>query len=88
MFARHPRLVALIAHLGCPEYAGFVDHAERYERVGLDTTMALTDFFEEMAPVPRDLYPRLRDLGLAGKVFCWAPTSPTSPTRTPTSWRP
>ena len=29
----------------------------------LDTTMAFTDFFEEMAPFPRDLLPRLRDLG-------------------------
>jgi len=35
----------------------------------LDTTMALTDFFEALAPVPPDLYPRLRDLGLAGKVL-------------------
>jgi predicted TIM-barrel fold metal-dependent hydrolase len=69
VLARHPRLVALIAHLGCPEYAGFVGLAERYERVGLDTTMALTDFFEELAPVPTDLYPRLHDLGLAGKVL-------------------
>jgi predicted TIM-barrel fold metal-dependent hydrolase len=31
--------------------------------------MALTDFFEEMAPFPAALRPRLRDLGLAGKVL-------------------
>ena len=31
--------------------------------------MAFTDFFEQMAPFPPDLRPRLRDLGLAGKVL-------------------
>jgi hypothetical protein len=69
VLARHPRLAAIVAHLGCPEYADFVALAERYERVALDTTMAWTDFFEELAPVPRDLYPGLRDLGHAGKVL-------------------
>ena len=43
--------------------------AERHERVCLDTTMAFTDFFESEAPYPRDLLPRLRDLGLAGRVL-------------------
>jgi len=37
--------------------------------VHLATTMAFTDFFEEMAPFPRQLRPRLRDLGDAGKVL-------------------
>jgi predicted TIM-barrel fold metal-dependent hydrolase len=67
--ARHPRLAMITAHLGAPEYQGFLDLAERYERVALDTTMALTDFFEEMAPFPPALRGRLRDLGLAGKVL-------------------
>jgi predicted TIM-barrel fold metal-dependent hydrolase len=67
--ARHPRLAMISAHLGAPEYEGFIDLAERYERVALDTTMALTDFFEELAPFPRALSGRLHDLGLAGKVF-------------------
>jgi len=66
---RHPKLVAVIAHLGAPEYADFLDLAERYERVSLDTTMAFTRFFESQAPFPRELLPRLRDLGLAGKVL-------------------
>jgi uncharacterized protein len=66
---RHPRLTLITAHLGAPEYAAFVDLAERYERAGLDTTMALTDFFEEAAPFPTELRPRLRELGLAGKVL-------------------
>jgi predicted TIM-barrel fold metal-dependent hydrolase len=67
--ARHPRLAMITAHLGEPEYEGFIELAERYERVGLDTTMALTDFYEELAPFPAALRPRLRDLGLAGKVL-------------------
>jgi hypothetical protein len=69
VLARHPRLVAVIAHLGAPEYAAFFDLAERYERVALDTTMAFTDFFDQFAPFPAALRPRLRDLGLAGKVL-------------------
>jgi hypothetical protein len=67
--ARHPRLAIIIAHLGAPEYQGFLALAERYERVRLDTTMALTDFFEQMAPFPPAERPRLRELGLAGKVL-------------------
>jgi predicted TIM-barrel fold metal-dependent hydrolase len=67
--ARFPRLTAVIAHLGSPEYAGFLDLADRYPRVHLDTTMAFTDFFNEVAPVPASLLPRVRDLGLAGRVL-------------------
>jgi hypothetical protein len=65
---RHPRLRAVIAHLGAPEYREFLDIAERYDDVALDTTMAFTDFALNGAPFPGDLLPRLRDLGLAGKV--------------------
>jgi predicted TIM-barrel fold metal-dependent hydrolase len=63
VLARHPRLTAVIAHLGAPEYAEFLGLAERFERVHLDTTMAFTGFFEAMAAYPADLLPRLRDLG-------------------------
>ena len=69
VLARHPRLAMVAAHLGAPEYQGFVELTERYERAALDTTMALTDFFEESAPFPPSLRGRLRDLGLAGKVL-------------------
>ncbi len=68
LLRRHPRLTLVLAHLGAPEYDGFLSIAEDHERVHLDTTMAFTDFFEEMAPFPRALLPRLRDLGEAGKV--------------------
>ena len=70
LLARHPRLALVVAHAGAPEYEEFLELAERHERVGLDTTMAFTDFFDEMgAPYPDALLPRLRDLGLGGKVF-------------------
>ena len=69
LLARHPRLRLVIAHAGAPEYAEFLALAERHERVALDTTMAFTPFFEEMGGAyPDDLLPRLRDLGLAGRV--------------------
>jgi hypothetical protein len=60
---RHPSLVAVVAHMGSPEYAEFLEVAARYPRVHLDTTMAFTDFFEESAPFPKDLLVRLADLG-------------------------
>ena len=70
LLARHPRLRLVIAHAGAPEYADFLRLAETHERVGLDTTMAFTDFFEEMGGAyPPELLPRLRDLGLAGRVY-------------------
>ncbi|UAL29089.1 amidohydrolase [Nocardioides rotundus] len=70
LLARHPRLRLVIAHAGAPEYCEFLKLAERHDLVGLDTTMAFTDFFSEMGGAyPADLLPRLRDLGLAGKVF-------------------
>ena len=62
VLARHPRLTAVIAHMGMPEYADFLDLAERYDRVHLDTTMAFTDFTDARMPWPRSLSPRLVDL--------------------------
>ena len=60
---RHPTLTAVIAHMGAPEYEPFLAMAEEFPRVHLDTTMAFTSFFEADAPYPRELFPRLRDLG-------------------------
>jgi predicted TIM-barrel fold metal-dependent hydrolase len=67
LMQRHPALTVVVAHLGAPEYVDFLGIAETYERVHLDTTMAFTDFFEEMAAFPRELLPRLADL--ADKVL-------------------
>ncbi|WP_137994467.1 amidohydrolase family protein [Streptomyces vilmorinianum] len=63
LLARHPRLRLIVAHMGMPEYADFLDLAERYEGVHLDTTMAFTDFSERLAPFPAAELPRLRELG-------------------------
>jgi hypothetical protein len=62
VLARHPRLVAVVAHMGMPEYAEFLDLARAYERVHLDTTMAFTDFTEARMPFPPGLLPALADL--------------------------
>jgi hypothetical protein len=59
---RHPRLTAVVAHMGMPEYAEFLDLADRYDRVHLDTTMAFTDFTEQRMPYPPALRPRLLEL--------------------------
>ncbi len=63
VLARHPRLRLVVAHMGMPEYAEFLDLAQRYEGVFLDTTMAFTAFSEALAPFPRAELPRLADLG-------------------------
>jgi cytosine/adenosine deaminase-related metal-dependent hydrolase len=60
---RFPGMRLVIAHLGMPEYAAFLDLAQRHNGVHLDTTMAFTDFAERRAPFPADLRPRLVDLG-------------------------
>ena len=62
VLARFPRLGAIIAHLGAPEYADFLDLAEHFDNVRLDTTMVFTDFFDVDAPYPPDLLDRLADL--------------------------
>jgi predicted TIM-barrel fold metal-dependent hydrolase len=69
LLERHTRLTAVLAHMGAPDYEEFIAIAEDFERAHLDTTMAFTDFFEEMAPFPSQLRPRLAALGEAGKVL-------------------
>ena len=72
LLERHPGLRLIIAHLGMPEYRAFLELAERYERVHLDTTMFATDFTQRLMPFdPADL-PRLaalRDKVLLGTDF-------------------
>lgn len=63
VLAAHPELVAVIAHLGMPEYRAFLELALRHPNVHLDTTMAFTDFLERLAPYPRDLLPVLAGHG-------------------------
>ena len=69
---RHPRLVAVLAHAGMPDYAGAVALAQRYPRVHLDTTMVGTAFSEAMAPLPADwpgLLARVPDRVVLGSDF-------------------
>jgi len=65
LLARHPALRLVVAHLGMPEYGEFLDLAERYPSVLLDTTMAFTPFIDERGGggFPPAELPRLRDLG-------------------------
>jgi uncharacterized protein len=72
VLARHPTLTAVVAHMGMPDYEAFLDLAERYDRVHLDTTMAFTDFSEQRAPFPPSALPRLvalQDRILLGSDF-------------------
>ena len=41
---RHPDLTMVVAHMGAPDFTEFLDLADRFERVRLDTTMVFTDF--------------------------------------------
>lgn len=72
LLARHPRLRIVIAHLGMPEYSDFLDLAERYGDVLLDTTMAFSPFIERDTPFPPADLPRLaaiRERVLLGTDF-------------------
>lgn len=76
VLARHPRLTAVIAHCGAPEYDEHLDLVERYPNVHVDTTMVGTDYLNALAPLPRSTIARLGDLGdrvLLGSDF---PTIP------------
>ncbi|MFG1798457.1 amidohydrolase family protein [Nocardia sp. NPDC049149] len=60
---RFPRLRLIVAHMGMPDYSDFLDLAEQYADLRLDTTMAWTDFTESQTPFPTAELPRLRDAG-------------------------
>ncbi|WP_039797933.1 amidohydrolase family protein [Nocardia araoensis] len=57
---RFPRLRLIVAHMGTPEYSEFLDLAEVYADLRLDTTMVWTDFSEADAPFPVHEHGRLR----------------------------
>jgi len=63
LLQRRPRLPLVIAHMGMPEYGEFMDLAERFSNVRLDTTMVFTPFTDETMPFPRDELARLRRIG-------------------------
>jgi hypothetical protein len=59
---RHPRLTAVIAHAGSPEYEEHFRLAHAYENVHIDTTMVGTPFLDASAPFGGDLVRQLGDL--------------------------
>lgn len=59
VLARHPDLVAVLAHAGMPEYEEALALVAAYPRVYLDTTMIGVPFTEEIMPLPRDWPQRL-----------------------------
>jgi predicted TIM-barrel fold metal-dependent hydrolase len=62
VLAAHPRLTAVIAHAGAPEYLEHIVLAETYPNVHLDTTMVGTPFLGQTAPIGTEEIKRLGDL--------------------------
>ncbi|MCO1578099.1 amidohydrolase [Crossiella sp. SN42] len=60
---RHPRLTAVLAHAGTPDYLAALELLRRYPRVHLDTTMVGVAFTERNAPLPADWTARLAEFG-------------------------
>lgn len=63
LLARFPRLTLIAAHMGMPEYDEFMDLADDFENVHLDTTMVFTPFTEQLMPFPPSSRQRLANLG-------------------------
>ena len=63
LLRRYPRLRLIIAHMGMPEYAAFLDICEASIDVRLDTTMAFTPFVDETMPFPPEQLRRLPHFG-------------------------
>ncbi|SER78308.1 hypothetical protein SAMN05216188_115168 [Lentzea xinjiangensis] len=63
---KHPRLTAVVAHAGMPDYAAALDLVERYPNVHVDTTMVGTPFTEQLVPLPAWWSSRIA--GLADRV--------------------
>jgi len=55
LLERFPEVTLVIAHMGMPEYAEFLDLTAEFPGVHLDTTMAFTRFTEEQHPFPNPL---------------------------------
>jgi predicted TIM-barrel fold metal-dependent hydrolase len=62
VLAEHPRLRAVLAHAGMPDFAAALDLVHRYETVHIDTTMVGTAFSNRFAPLPTDWPARLVDV--------------------------
>lgn len=63
VLARHPRLTAVIAHCGAPEYGEHLDLVEKYPNVHVDTTMVGTRYLDDVAPLDARSTARLGEFG-------------------------
>lgn len=63
---RHPRLLAVLAHAGAPEFSLALDLVDRYPRVHIDTTMVGVPFNWDNSQLPDDWAARLA--GVADRV--------------------
>jgi hypothetical protein len=63
VLAAHPRLTAVIAHAGAPEFTEHLDLVDRYPNVHVDTTMVGTPFMNELAPLTPEEIKRLGAVG-------------------------
>ncbi|PZS17620.1 MAG: amidohydrolase [Pseudonocardiales bacterium] len=61
VLAAHPRLTAVIAHCGAPDYAAHLDLVGRYPNVYVDTTMVGTGYVPALPPLGADVLERLGD---------------------------
>jgi uncharacterized protein len=62
VLAAHPRLRAVLAHAGLPDFAGALGLLARHPHCHLDTTMVGTAFTEAFAPLPPDWPARLAEV--------------------------
>ncbi|MPY99605.1 MAG: amidohydrolase family protein [Actinophytocola sp.] len=89
VLARHPRLTAVLAHAGMPEFDAALDLVARYPRTYIDTTMVGTPFSEAMNPLPSDWPARLVDVAdrvLLGTDFPNIPYEYATQLRAIASW--
>ena len=85
----HPRLRAVIAHAGLPEFDAALDLLAAHPRCVIDTTMVGTPFTEAYAPLPRDWAARLAgvaDRVVFGSDFPNIPYPYAEQVRAVTSW--
>ncbi|GAA0895654.1 amidohydrolase family protein [Pseudonocardia zijingensis] len=62
VLTEHPRLRAVLAHAGMPDFAAALDLVRRHEAVHIDTTMVGTAFSNRFAPLPPDWPAQLADV--------------------------
>lgn len=89
VLAAHPRLRAVLAHAGLPDFADALDLLARHPGCLLDTTMVGTPFTEAFAPLPPDWAARLADVAdrvVFGSDFPNIPYAYAEQVRAVASW--